>query len=329
MNKSGYIKLSDIKKEALEAEKRIREHIRETPVEYSPFLSQSGDCNVYLKLENLQLTGSFKLRGVMNKLLSLTEKESKAGLVTASSGNHGAAFAYALKKLGLQGTIYIPSTANKAKIEGLRYYNAELKFHGTDCLETEVFARNNAEKKHLQYVPPYNDLKIIGGQATIGIELLRQIESINTVLVPVGGGGLISGIAGYLKSMDKNIEIIGCQPENSAVMFESIKTGKIVEMESKPTLSDASAGGIEKGAITFDICKKYVDGFILVTEEEIKEGIKLLIEKHNMLVEGTAALPAVSYLKSREKFNNKNVVLILSGARIGLDQLKEVLRKRN
>ncbi|NIM59340.1 MAG: threonine/serine dehydratase [Candidatus Aminicenantes bacterium] len=325
MNNPDYIKLSDIRKEALEAEKRIREHIRETHVEYSPFLSQSGNCNVYLKLENLQLSGSFKLRGVMNKLLSLEKKQRETELITASSGNHGAAFAYALKKLGLRGTIYMPSIANQAKIEGLRYYDTELKFHGTDCVETEVFARNAAEKNHLQYIPPYNDLKIIGGQATIGIEMQRQIENINTVLVPVGGGGLISGIAGYLKSINNNIEIIGCQPENSAVMYESIKAGKIVEMESKPTLSDASAGGIEKGTITFDICKKFVDDFILVKEEEIKEGIKLFIEKHNMLVEGTAALPAASYLKTIEKFKNKNVVLILSGARISLDQLKEVL----
>ena len=325
MNNPDKIMLSDIKKEAIEAEKRIREHIRETHVEYSPFLSQSGDCNVYLKLENLQLSGSFKLRGVMNKLLSLAKKERETELVTASSGNHGAAFAYALKKLGLKGTIYMPSVANQAKIEGLRYFDTELKFHGTDCVETEVFARNTAEKNHLKYIPPYNDLKIIGGQATVGIELRRQIENINTVLVPVGGGGLISGITGYLKSMDKNTEIIGCQPENSAVMYESIRAGKIVEMESKPTLSDASAGGIEKGAITFDICKKYVDDFILVTEEEIKESIKLFIEKHNILVEGTAALPAASYLKTIEKFKNKNVVLILSGARISLDQLKEIL----
>jgi threonine dehydratase len=325
MNNPDYIKLIDIKKEALEAEKRIREHIRETHVEYSPFLSQSGDCNVYLKLENLQLSGSFKLRGVMNKVLSLAKKERKIGLVTASSGNHGAAFAYALKKLGLKGTIFMPSISNQAKIEGLRYYDAELKFHGTDCVEAEVFARNTAGKNHLQYISPYNDLKIIGGQATIGIELQRQIKNINTVLVPVGGGGLISGIAGYLKSIDKNIEIIGCQPENSAVMYESIKAGRIVEMESKPTLADGAAGGIEKGTITFNICKKYVDDFILVTEEEIKEGIKLFIEKHNILLEGTAVLPAASYLKTIEKFKNKNVVLILSGARIGLDQLKDVI----
>jgi threonine dehydratase len=255
----------------------------------------------------------------------LDKKERETELITASSGNHGAAFAYALKKLGLRGTIYMPSIANKAKIEGLRYYDTELKFHGTDCVETEVFARNAAEKNHLQYISPYNDLKIIGGQATIGIELQSQIENINTVLVPVGGGGLISGIAGYLKSIDKNTEIIGCQPENSAVMYESIKAGRIVEMEWKPTLSDASAGGIEKGTITFDICKKFVDDFILVTEEEIKEGIKLFIEKHNLLIEGTGVLPAACYLKTIEKFRNKNVVLILSGARISLDQLKEVL----
>lgn len=315
----------DIKKEALEAEKRIREHIRETPVEYSPYLSQLGNCEVYLKLENMQITGSFKLRGTMNKLLSLSDKEREIDVVTASTGNHGAAFAYALKKLGMRGIIYLPENITQAKIESLRYYGTDLKFHGTDCIEAEDCARDVAEKNNLRFISPYNDIKIIGGQATIGIELQRQIKNIDVVIVPVGGGGLISGIAGYLKSTDKNIEIIGCQPENSRVMYESIKAGKIIEMESKPTLSDGSAGGIEQGSITLDICKNYVDHFVLITEEEIKEAIKIILEKHYMLVEGAAALSVASYLKLKEKYKNKNVVLIISGAKIGLDQLKKVL----
>ena len=315
----------NIKKEALEAEERIRKHIRETPVEYSPYFSESGNCAVYLKLENIQLSGSFKLRGTMNKILSLTKKEREKYIITASSGNHGAAFAYVLKKLGLKGTIYLPEIATQTKIEALRYYGVDLKLHGTDCVKTEIHARETAKKNNLIYIPPYNDPKIIGGQATIGIELQRQIKKIDAVLVPVGGGGLISGIAGYLKSTDKNIEIIGCQPENSAVMYESIKAGKIVEMESKPTISDGSAGGIEQGSVTFDICKNYVDDFILVSEEEIKEAIKLFIEKHYMIIEGAAALSLASYLKIKERFKDKNVVLIISGAKISLDQLKEVL----
>lgn len=325
MNIEDRAKSINIKKEALEAEKRIREYIRETPVEYSPYLSQSGNCEVYLKLENLQLSGSFKLRGTMNKLLSLSRKESEMDMVTASTGNHGAAFAYTIKKWGLRGTIYLPENASQTKIEALRYYGADLKFYGTDCVKTEDFARETAEKNNLLFISPYNDPKIIGGQATVGIELQRQIKKIDAVLAPVGGGSLISGIAGFLKSINKNIDIIGCQPENSPVMYESIKAGKIIEMKSKPTLSDASAGGIEQGAITFDLCKKYVDDFIIVTEEEIKEAIKLFLEKHYMLIEGAAALSVASFVKTIERFENKNVVLIISGAKISLDQLKEVL----
>ena len=325
MNIQGQSRLQDVKKEVLEAEERVRKHIRETPLEFSPYLSRSGNSSVHLKLENMQITGSFKLRGIMNKLLSLTASQKKIKILTASTGNHGAAFAYAIQKLGMKGAIFLPSNASQTKIEALGYYDVELKFHGTDCVQAEAFARETAEKNSLIYISPYNDFKIIGGQGTIGIELQKQARGIDAVFVPVGGGGLISGIAAYLKSIKKDIETIGCQPENSAVMYESIKAGKIVEMESKPTISDGTAGGIEKGSITFDICKSYVDDFILVTEEEIKRAIKLLIEKHSMLVEGSGALSVASYLKVKEKFKNQNVALIISGARIGLEQLREVL----
>ncbi len=315
----------DLKKEVEKAEKTIRKHIRETPAEHSPFFSKEGDCNVYLKLENLQLTGSFKLRGIMNKLLSLSKKEKKTILITASSGNHGAAFAHAVKKLGLRGIIYLPGHTSQAKVDALKYYDVVLKFFGTDCVKTEEHAIKEAVKNSFKYIPPYNDMKIIGGHGTIGIELKRQVERIDAVLVPVGGGGLISAIAGYLKSLDEKIEIIGCQPENSAVMYESIKAGKILEMESQPTLSDGSAGGIEQGAVTFNLCKKYVDDFILVSEKEIKEAMKLILEKHFMLIEGAGALSVASFLKAKERFKGKNVVLIISGSKLTLDTLRDVI----
>ncbi|UCC39642.1 MAG: threonine/serine dehydratase [Candidatus Aminicenantes bacterium] len=315
----------DIPKEAWEAEKRVRKHVRETPVEYSPCLSQSGDCKAYLKLENLQLSGSFKLRGCMNKLLSLDTKEKEKGVITASTGNHAAAFAYATQKLGLKGTIYLPENASQTKIEALRFYDVDLKFYETDCVKTEGYAREVAEKSNLTYISPYNDIKTVGGQATIGIELEQQIHQTDSVLVPVGGGSLVAGIAGFLKSINKNVDIIGCQPVNSAVMYESVKAGKILDMESLPTISDGSAGGIEKGAITFDICKKFIDDFVLVTEEEIKEAIKLILEKHYLLIEGAAALSVASFIKDKKRYKNKNVVLIISGSKISLEILKEVL----
>lgn len=316
----------DVRKEALEAEKRIREHIRETPAEFSPYLSRLGNCRAYLKLENLQITGSFKLRGAMNKFLSLDRDEKARDLVTASSGNHGAAFAYVLQKFGVRGTVFLPENASQAKVEALRLYEADLEFHGDDCIKSEMAAMEAAERQNRVFVSPYNDLKIIGGQATIGIELERQLEKVDTVLVPVGGGGLISGVAGYLKSADENIEIVGCQPENSAVMVESIKHGEIIEMPSKPTLSDGTAGGIERGTMTFDICRSLVDEFVLVTEDEIKEAIRLLIERHHMLAEGSGALSVASFLKSKEKYEGRDVVLLVSGSKISLNDLREVLR---
>ncbi len=315
----------DIENEVLNAEKTIREHIRETPVEWSLYLSQIGNCRVRLKLENYQTTGSFKLRGAVNKLLSLSREEREAGIITASSGNHAAAIAYVLQKFGGKGVIYLPENASRAKVEALRLAGAELKQFGSDCIKSEMLAKETAARTGHVFIPPYSDPKIIGGQGTIGIELLRQIEKIDVVLVPVGGGGLISGIAGYLKAVDKNIEIIGCQPENSPVMYASIQAGKIIEMESKTTIADGTAGGIDPDSITFDLCRKFVDDFILVSEGEIKEAIRLMIDKHQLLIEGAAALSIAAFIKEKQHFANKNVVLIVSGKKIGLDQLKSIL----
>jgi threonine dehydratase len=315
----------DIRKEVLDAEKRIREHIRETPAEWSPYLSQMGNCQIFLKLECTQITGSFKLRGAMNKFLSLNPEERKRGLITASSGNHAAAFAYALDKFGVKGVIYLPENAAQAKVQALLHTGVKLRQYGDDCIKSETLAMETAARTGHVFIPPYNDLKIIGGQGTIGIELLRQVDNIDVVLVPVGGGGLISGIAGYLKAMNKNIEIIGCQPENSPVMHASIRAGKIIEMESKPTLADGTAGGIDPGAITFDICQKFVDDFILVSEGEIKDAVRFIIDKHQLLIEGAAALSIAAFIKEKQRFANKNVVLIISGKKISLDQLKTIL----
>ena len=315
----------NIIQEALDAEKRIKPHIIETQLEYSYFLSKLGNCNVYLKLENMQITGSFKLRGSMNKILSTLEEKSDAEFVTASSGNHGLAFAYTINKFGLKGTLYLPTTTSSAKREPIEQYDVEVSFYGDDCVKTEIYAREIAEKNNQVFISPYNDLKIIAGQSTIAIELEKQLQPLDYILVPIGGGGLISGIAGYLKEKNSTAIIIGCQPVNSAVMYESVKTGKILDLPSKPTLSDGTAGGIEKNAITFDLCKQYVDDYILVTEDEIKKAIKIILEKHFMLIEGAAALSVASFIKNSKKFESKNVVLILSGSKIDSEKLKKIL----
>ena len=317
-----------IYKEVLSAEKRIRPHIRKTYLEYSPYLSSRVDGRVYLKLECLQHTGSFKYRGALNKFLSLSPKNRQGPVITASSGNHGTAFAAILQKFGGQGVVYLPQNASQAKVNNLRQYGVDLEFFGTDCIMSETLAKETAEKKQQVFVSPYNDSQIIGGQGTIAVELLEQLDAIDSVLVPVGGGGLISGIAGYLKTIDEHIDIIGCQPENSAVMYASIKAGKIIEMASKPTIADGTAGGIEPGSITFDICRETVSDYILVSERDIKAAIRHIAEKHQILIEGAAALSVACLLKEKDRFKDKQVVLIISGKKISLALLKEILNER-
>jgi len=318
----------NIHKEVLAAEKRIRPHIRKTYLEYSPYLSHSVDGHVYLKLECTQHTGSFKYRGALNKFLSLSPEDRQGPVITASSGNHGTAFAAILKIFGGKGVVYLPENASSAKVNNLRQYGVDLEFFGTDCIMSETLAKETAEKNRQVFISPYNDPRIIGGQGTIAVELMDQLDSIDVVLVPVGGGGLISGIAGYLKSIDKNIHIIGCQPENSAVMSESVKAGKIIEMVSKPTIADGTAGGIEPDSVTFDICRESVDDYLLVGEREIKAAIRHIVEKHQMLIEGAAALSVACLLKEKDRFKGKHTVLIISGKKITVALLKEILNER-
>ena len=318
----------NIYKEVLSAEKRIRPYIRKTYLEYSPYLSSRVDGRVYLKLECLQHTGSFKYRGALNKFLSLSPKNRQGPVITASSGNHGTAFAAILQKFGGQGVVYLPQNASQAKVNNLRQYGVDLEFFGTDCIMSETLAKETAEKNQQVFVSPYNDSQIIGGQGTIAVELLEQLDAIDSVLVPVGGGGLIPGIAGYLKTVDEHIDIIGCQPENSAVMYASIKAGKIIEMASKPTIADGTAGGIEPGSTTFDICRETVSDYMLVSESDIKAAIRHIAEKHQILIEGAAALSVACLLKEKDRFKDKQVVLIISGKKITLALLKEILNER-
>jgi threonine dehydratase len=315
----------DVRTEVLWAERRIRAHVRETPLEHSLRVSEITKCSTFLKLENLQYTGSFKIRGAMNKLLSLTPEQRARGVVAASSGNHGAAVAFGLSRLNMKGIIFVPERTSPTKLEAIRSYGPEVRFHGSDCAVTEVYARNYAERNGMVYISPYNDPQVIGGQGTIAVELTRQLDRIDAVFVSVGGGGMISGIAGYLKSVSADVTVIGCSPENSPVMARSVKANRILEMESKPTLSDGTAGGIEPGAITFSLCQTLVDDYVLVSENEIREAMLLFMETHHMLIEGAAGVAIASYLKTKDRFRGKNVVVVICGANISLETLKTIL----
>lgn len=319
----------DVRAEVLEAEERIRPYIRETILEYSPCLSKLGDAHVWCKLENLQYTGAFKVRGAMNKLLSLSPGDRARGVVTASTGNHGAAVAYSIEEHDSPGIVFVPKKTDPAKVKAIERCGVDVRFHGTDAVEAEVHARRFAAEKDMIYISPYNDMKIIGGQGTIAVELERQLDRIDALFASVGGGGLISGIAGYLKSINPDIKIIGCSPENSKVMAESVKAGEILDMPSLPTLSEGTAGGVEKGAITFDLCRDLVDEFVTVTEKEIADCLLEFMQTHRMLIEGAAAVSIASYLKTKEKYKGRNVAILICGANISLALLKKVLMESN
>lgn len=316
----------DILKEILSAEKRIRPNILKTPLIESRELSQLIKGRVFLKLENEQYTGSFKARGSLNKILSLSPEEKQAGVITASTGNHALGCARALEIAKAKGTIYLPENASKAKVKALSNYTAELKFYGTDSLATELHAKKVAEEQGRTWISPYNDPQIMGGQGTIGIELLQQLPQFDCAFITVGGGGLIGGIGTYLKANRPGIEVIGCQPENSPEMALSVKAGQIVYLDEYiETLSDGSAGGIEDGSITFPICQEVVDDYLLTTEEEIAEGIRFVVHKHHKIIEGAAAVTVAALVKNKERFEGKTVVLVMCGANIDMAKLKKII----
>ncbi len=316
---------TDVLKEVLRAELRIRPYIRETPLARSEYLSELGGANVFCKLENLQYTGSFKARGAMNKLLALSPEERERGVITASTGNHGAAVARSAGVLGVSAIVFVPEGTDRSKVDAIRRLGGEVRFHGNDCVESEVFARRYAAEHGMTYVPPYNDMQVVGGQGTIGVEIARQLDEVDVVFAALGGGGMISGIAGYLKAVRPGVRIIGCSPENSQVMIQSVKAGRILDIPSLPTLSDGTAGGVEEGSITFDLCRELVDDYVTVTEEEIRDALRAFMDAHHMLIEGAAAVAVASFLKTKDQFRGKNVVVVICGANISAGRLKEVL----
>jgi threonine dehydratase len=311
--------------EVLKAEHRIRRHIKETPLEYSLVLSQMTGCQVFLKLENLQHTGSFKARGAMNKLLALTPEQRAQGVVTASTGNHGAAVAFGLRTLKMNGMVFVPEEASPTKVEAIRRLGAEVRVQGQDSVQTEIFARQYAEQNAMVYVSPYNDPQVVGGQGTIAVELARQLDHVDVVFVSLGGGGMLAGIAGYLKAVFEAAKVIAGSPQNSCVMIESMKAGRILEIDSLPTLSDGTAGGVEPNAITFEPCRRLIDESVLVTEEEIRETMLLFIETQHLLIEGSAAVAVQAFLKTHEQWRSKNVVVVICGGNVSLKTLRTIL----
>lgn len=310
---------------AAQAASRISSLIRETPLEFSPFFSGETGAEVYLKLENYQHTGSFKIRGASNRLMTLTADQRAEGCVAASSGNHGAAVAYAMQRLDTKGVIFVPEQTSSVKVEAIRSYGGDVRFHGADGLVTEMYAREYAKSRGMHYLSPYNDVDVIAGQGSCGVEIAKQLPDVDAVLVAVGGGGLISGIGCVLKERHPDVRIVGCQPAASAVMAKSVEAGHILDIPSDATLSDGTAGGIEADSVTFDLCREIVDEFILVSEPQIAAAMRQYIDAQHQLIEGAAGVAIAALLAGTETLCGKKVIVVICGANISRAALKSII----
>jgi threonine dehydratase len=306
---------------------RLREHLPVTPlVRFAAFSEELG-AEVLVKCEHQQRTGSFKARGSMSKILTLTAEERERGVVTASTGNHGLGVANALRTLGGQGIVFVPENAAATKVAAIRRLGAEVRSEGTDSGVLETVAREYAAEHGLTYVPPYNDPDIIAGQGTVGVEILEQLDGagLDAVFVAVGGGGLVSGIASVLKQHLPDITVYGASPANEAPMIASIRAGHIVGVDAKPSLSDGTAGSVEAGSITFDLVRELVDDWILIEEDAIRDALRMVIDTEHQLIEGSAAAAFAAARERRAEIAGTRVAIISCGGNIPAATLAKAL----
>lgn len=308
----------------LEAEKRIQPYIRTTFLDHSDYLSQQTGAHAFLKHEEQQHTGSFKLRGALNRILSLTREEMNQGVICASTGNHGLAVAYASKLIGIQATVYLPETTFSLKTDKIKALGTTIQPVQGDCLEAEILARRHAQESGKVFISPYNDALVMAGQGTLGIELEKQLPDLDAVFISVGGGGLIGGIAAYLKVQKPSVEVVGVWPEHAPAMSRCIDAGKIIDVPERPTISESTAGGVESGSVTFEPCQSFIDKRILVSEEEIKAAMKLVVEKENTLIEGAAGVAVAGFLKQADLYTGQNVAILLCGKNIPYSLFREI-----
>ncbi len=305
---------------------RIATLIEHTPLVRSSSFSDELGADVWFKLENRQTTGSFKLRGASNRLLTLSEAQRERGCVAASSGNHGAAVASAAQQLGVDCVVFVPEHTSPTKVEKIRHFGGEVRFFGTDGLDTEEHARAFAEEHGRFYLSPYNDEQVVAGQGTCGIEIIEALPALDAVFVAVGGGGLVGGVGSVLKERDAAIRVYGCQPLASPVMARSIEAGKILDLPSDATLSDGTAGGIEQGSLTFPLNQAVVDDWVVVDEAAIAAAMRRYIDSEGDIIEGAAGVAVAGLLERRNEIAGKTVVVMVCGGNVSAETLQKVRR---
>ena len=298
-----------------EAHRNIAPYINYTPLLYSSYLSR--DKNVYLKLESLQVTGSFKLRGATNKLLSLNDEQKRKGVIAVSTGNHGKGVAYASKQLNIQSTIFMSNMVPDHRRKAIASLGAKVEIVGTNSDEADLFAREYSKKNDITLIHPFDDPMVIAGQGTIGLEMLESLPEVDTVIIPTSGGGLIGGIALAIKLQKPDVKIIAASMKRGPSMYESLKAGKPIDVEEEETLADCLGGSIGlDNEYTFKIAQDTIDDFVLIDEDKIAEGIKLNFEKHKLVTEGAAATGVMVVKNNLSSHLGKNIISLICGGNI-------------
>ncbi|MCC3304291.1 hydroxyectoine utilization dehydratase EutB [Sneathiella sp. HT1-7] len=323
--KIGSVSLSAIDRAHL----RIAPFIRQTPIVLSPSLSEQTGGDIYLKLEQLQITGSFKLRGATNAVLSLTEDQKANGVVGVSTGNHGRGLAYAAHNAGVHCIICMSELVPQNKVDGIRSHGAEVRIIGRSQDDAQVEVDRLVNEEGMTMLPPFDHQDIIAGQGTLGLEVLAQVKDIETVLVPLSGGGLISGIALAMKTKNPTIRIIGVSMDRGAAMYESQQAGKPILVEEFPTLADSLGGGIGLNNLyTFRMVKELVDEIVLVTETEIAEAIRHAYWQEKLVIEGSGSVGIAALLSGKIETPGTCVSLI-SGCNIDMKLHKRLIDGEN
>jgi threonine dehydratase len=317
--------VSELADEVGRAAGRLRGHVLHTPLVPCPWLSDELGAEVRLKLENVQHTGSFKLRGASHALRTMPAAVRARGVVAASSGNHGLGLAAAAQQLGVGAQVFVPTTTPAPKREAIRRYGTDVQVHGDDCVVTEAHARAVAAETGRAYVSPYNDPAVVAGQGTVMHELLQDWPDVDEVYVALGGGGLISGMAAYGKAQRPGVQFVGCSPQASPAMAECVRRDAIVDVPCEQTWSDSTAGGVEPGAVTFGWCRELVDRFVDVDEPAIARAMRDALARQHLLVEGAVGVAIAACRADRDR-RGQRAAIVVCGGNLPFDLLQRLVR---
>jgi len=314
-------------KKIYEAQERIKELVVKTPLAFAPYLSEISGCEVFLKKENLQVTGAFKIRGAFNKIASLSDEQRNCGVVAASAGNHAQGVALSASKFNIKAVIIMPESTPLTKVNGVKHFGAEVILFGSNYDEAYAYAKEYGEKNSLTFVHPFEDEEVIAGQGTVGVEIIQNCENLDAIIVPIGGGGLIAGVATAVKELNPNIEVIGVSASGAPAFKNSYDLKHAVDTTSVRTIADGIAVR-DTSSVTLDYALKYVDRVISVDDEEIASAILYLLEKQKLVVEGAGAVGVAALLhKKIQGIEGKKIAIVLSGGNMDVTLLSVIIEK--